>query len=473
MTKVNSKIENIYSLTPLQEGLLFHYLMESDSSAYVIQNVFNVYNVLDFEHIKQALSLLTTKYQALRTMFVYEKVKAPCQVVLKERAAECEYVDLSGAEDSEEQCAELIKSDVKRGFDLKNDTLLRVKYVKLSGSLYKLIFTTHHIITDGWCNSILFSDFFSYYEMLCSGSSYNSILDKIVEKKKSTKDFGDYIKWLEKQNTQKAKDYWEDLLEGYECDCQIASFGKKEMTDEKMRVLTKALSNDTTVRLKEISEKAESTINVVAETAVGLLLQKYNRSDDVVFGKVVSGRDADVSEIENMVGLFINTIPVRIKTSETTTISEIIADVQKQGIESSRFDFCSLADIQKRTILGSELIKILFVFENQNSGSQSIHINDEYADIEFDQYREETSYAISIVGFEENDSLQFKIMFDPNKYSDGDIQLVLDRLIKICEEMANAPDCKVTEIDSVTDSERKLILNDFNATAMDYPRDKT
>ena len=473
MEIVNNKIENIYPLTPLQYGMLFHNLYETDSSAYIIQLEFKIYKNIDPEIIKKALKLLSAKYSVLRTLFVYEKVKDACQVVLKERELEFDYIDLSNKKIYEQEALvkELLTSDVAKGFDLQKDTLIRLKCIKLSDKQNLLVFSNHHIIMDGWCNTILFKELFNFYERMSNGEKYNTILDEINQNNKKSSDYGDYLRWLGKQDKGKARKYWEKELEGYDNDSDIKRMIKPEATKDQIRECSIEIYPKITQKLKAIAGKAGSTINIVAETAVGIMLQRYSGSNDVVFGKVVSGRNADIPGIEDMVGLFINTIPLRVEAGKDETIIGLLKKQQKKSIESTNYDYYSLAEIQNMTIQGAELIKVLYVFENYDSGLK----NDALANtgITVESSREKTNYGITISGFEDEGKLCFTILYDPNKYCKDEVELILERLLKICEEMADKPDSKVSEIVTVTEAEKQLILNDFNATETEYPRDKT
>jgi len=324
---------------------------------------------------------------------------------------------------------------------------------------------------DGWCLGILVGKLFDYYFRLEKSETVDSIKNEIEEEGSKTGEYSEYIEWLGKQDVEKAEKYWEDELEGYDSDCEIKAINKPEPTLEHMREMWGESDKETTLKLKNIAEGNESTINTVAEIAVGIMLQSYSGSKDVVFGKVVSGRNADIDGIEDMVGLFINTIPVRVTAENEDTVTELIKRQQKKSVESTNYDYCSLADIQKKTAQGSELIKVLYVFENYTSGSEED--NSENSGITLESGREQTNYGISISGFEGDGKLSFKIMYDPNIYCEEEARMVLERLLKICEEMANKPDAKVCELETVTEAEKQLILNDFNATETEYPRDKT
>ncbi|MBR3023898.1 MAG: AMP-binding protein, partial [Oscillospiraceae bacterium] len=384
-----------------------------------------------------------------------------------------EIIDYSNLDDkaAELEIEKVVSEDLKRPFDLQKDSALRLKCIRKKDGTDILIFTYHHIIMDGWCGTIIFNDFFELSERLSKGTSYNAILKEIVDEREYKPDYGVYLEWLVKQDIEQAEKYWEDELEDYDGDCEIKAMRKPEPTEEQMREAFANVSREITAKLKVEAERTGITINTVAETAVGIMLQEYSGSRDVVFGKVVSGRNADITGIEDIVGLFINTIPLRVTVEKEETVAELIKKQQKKGTESTNYDYCSLADIQKKTSQGSELIKVLFVFENYTSGLKDENINN--SEIILESGRDQTNYGIAVLGFEEKGKLNFKLMYDPNKYREEEVYLILDRLVKICEEMAEKPDAKVCELETVTAEEKQLILNDFNATETEYPRDKT
>ena len=349
MAKINKKIENVYPLTPLQEGMLFHNIFDPNSTAYILQDVLSFNYNIDSQYLTDALKLLSKRYSVLRTSFVYKGMKDIYQVVLRERIPEIKEYDFSNLENDkkEKEINKIISNDLNRGFDLKNDTLLRLIHIKYSEGIDKIIFTMHHIIVDGWSNKKLIDVLYDYCYQLNKGKSYIRLENEINYEISLSNDYGEYIKWLVKQNKEKAEKYWEEELEGYDNDADIKPMNTPKSTKEQMREISGEVSVEITEKLKAAAEKCESTINTVAETAVGIMLQVYTGSSDVVFGKVVSGRNADIPGIENMIGLFINTIPVRVTADKDETISELIKKQQKKGTESTNYDYCSLADIQQ------------------------------------------------------------------------------------------------------------------------------
>ncbi|HAH18558.1 MAG TPA: non-ribosomal peptide synthetase, partial [Eubacterium sp.] len=473
MAVVSNKIENVYPLTPLQEGMLFHHLANPNSAEYIMQHAYNVDMELNTENIKRALALLSVRYSALRTAFAYKKTKEIYQVVLAEREIEYNFISLVNDDKKDDNYKKILANDLNRGFDLIKDSLLRVTHVQFDEKVNKLVFSFHHIIVDGWCIGIVIDSFWKYYNSLSEGISYDELLKSVVDEKSKSSDYSEYIKWLNKQDKEKAGQFWAKELEGYDSDAKIESLHKPERTNEQVRELIGYVDQDNTEKLKMLSKNNEATINTVAEVAVGILLQRYSASDDVVYGKVVSGRNVPINGIEKMVGLFINTIPVRVSSDDNTTVGELIRTQQEKGIESTEFEYYSLAEIQNNTMQGSNLINVIFVYENYMSGQNANKDGEKNDSIYVEYVREQTNYNITISATEIDGKLGFEILYNPNQYSDLEAKFIMDRLLKICEQMAKDSEIKVSDIDAINEDEKALIVNEFSNTKSEYPVDKT
>ena len=393
-------IQNIYSLTPLQEGMLYHCLVSPDTTGYILQNYYQFNLELDIKLLKEAISLLSMRYDVLRTMIMHEKVKSPKQIVLKKRDIEFNVIDLSNCDDLPNEEKNIINKDLVRGFDFQKDTLIRFTYIKIPDNKCKLLFSIHHIIVDGWCNSLLINKLMEYYDRLFNGTPYDTISKEITEERKISGEYKDYLNWIEHQNPKTALSYWSDLLSDYENSNEIVVFDKKDVCEEQSLDYNFKLSTEISKKLFEISKDNNVTINTLVETLCGILLQKCSGSNDIVFGKVISGRDANIRDVESIIGLFINTIPVRVQCDKNTTLTELLKTQNQQANTSSDYGFCSLADIQNTTQQKNSLIKYLFVFENyaaeeyvSKTEEQAFNIND---DIVCEYQREQTSYDLSL-----------------------------------------------------------------------------
>ncbi|MEE1281872.1 MAG: amino acid adenylation domain-containing protein, partial [Acutalibacteraceae bacterium] len=468
-SELKGSVDKIYGLTPLQEGMLFYNLQSEQTTSYVLQEVFKISMSMNIENIQKALALLSYRYEVLKTAFISKNVVNPKQVVYTERIPEFECIDANANE-----VATIVHNDLVRGFDLENDTLLRVKLIRLGENECKIIWTMHHIITDGWCLQLLFNKFMEYYVSL-EKSTFEEIKHNIESEKAEQGEFSEYIGWLEKQNPEKATQYWKNLLAGYENTTEVKPMLIPEPCESQMNRVVVSMTTDVTENLIKLAELNDTTISNTLETACGIMLHRYIGSNDAVFGKVVSGRNAEINDIDNIVGLFINTIPVRVNAEEEITVSELLKKQQKQSNASSDYDYCSLADIQSLTQQGADLIKVIYVFENYNSGlnTQEGSENELQQAVSAEESREQTTYPISISGYIEDGQLCVAVMYNPNEYCENEINIMLAHLEKICEEMSLYPDKPVNKLDSITQYEKDLIFGSFNDTLAEYPKDKT
>ncbi|HEU4963916.1 MAG TPA: non-ribosomal peptide synthase/polyketide synthase [Bacilli bacterium] len=468
------EMADIYSLVPLQEGMLYHYLVNSDTTEYFVQNVFEVTARLNEQTIRQALKLLVMKHEVLQTAVAFEKVAVPRQVVLKNREAEFVQVDLSTLSETEqsERVAELAALDVQRGFDLQQDPLIRVTYVLLDETRCTMIWSYHHIIVDGWCGPLIYEDFKRFYHLLDKGTSLSDMEQLVLKEKNQTGSYGEYINWMEKQDKESGLSYWREMLSGYDSVAEIKPMVQPEPSDVQTEQAKVLLAKETSQRLLGLATRHQVTLNTVAEAAWGIVLQQYSHSRDVVFGKVVSGRNAPIRGIENLVGIFINTIPTRVETDEQTTVPQLLANLQKQGADNDQYSYCSLAEIQEVTQLKSDLIKTLFVSENYLDQNEAKN-GDDGLQLTLQTAREQTNYAITVISGLEDGVLRFEIMYNPNVFTQHEVQSILAKIEVVLEAFAANPDGKLAAIEAITEQERVQILDEFNDTALDYAKDRT
>lgn len=466
-------IQSIYSLTPLQEGMLYHY-MEKKSTDYVIQTVFSLEEDVIADKLNEALALLYEKYEILRTFFIYENMKEPKQVVMKTRKAEFHNILADGTSEIEiQQKIEAVKRhDLLRGFDLQKDPLLRITYINSRAGHQKMIWSHHHIIMDGWCTSLIYGDFIRYYNLLADGRTSAEISKIITAEKGGISEYSDYVKWLDSQDQQAAMNYYQNLIDGYVEESGILSADNLVKSEIQMEKNSLLLDRAKAMKINELAKTLGITLSTVLEAAWGILLQNYNKSDDVVFGKVVSGRSADIRGIEKMVGLFINTVPVRIKITPEMTVEKLLKDTLKQSIETSSYEYCSLAAVQSQSAKGAELIKTLFAFGNFYIDEENLKSAEEKFKISLEAMREETNYDLTMSAVGNEDNIRLDLLFDPNRFSKAESELLLGRMDQILSAFSEDTDRKVMEIQILPEYEWD-ILRQFNQTELRYDQTKT
>lgn len=475
---LNNNIQSIYGLSPLQEGMLYHKMTQEDGTEYVLQHIFNISDALHGDIMQQSLTLLSLKYDVLRTVFFYRKSRQPLQVVLKTRNIEYLEHHLTSLtpEAAEKEADRLGKEDVQRGFDLEKDSLFRLTVVRMPGGKGRMFFTFHHIIVDGWCLPQLLGNFMQYYEMLHHGMKKAALEQAILAEKKQIAPYRDFIDWLEKQDHEASLSYWKQLLANYPGTAQITPLTPEKATNRGLVTHEVSFSSSSSQQIRQLAVSQNMTINIILEAAWGLVMQKYCGCPDVVFGKVISGRDADLSGIEQSVGLYINTIPVRVTVSAGQTVLELLQFLKSQAIDSTEHGFCSLTDIQHASGLTKELFSIMFVFENYYVDDVMLKRSSAILDrlsISFHSAREQTNYALSASAFLVDEQLTFRLMYDSSCYTDEEMHLMGDCLRQILTNMAAAPETPVSQLSFLDSYHRKLVLQDFNQTLHDYPRNQT
>ena len=293
-------VQDMYFLSPMQEGMLFHYLLEQGQSKLLDfeQMSIRVRGTLDIGLFSVSLNRIAQRYDVFRTVFLYEKVKRPVQVVLKERQIQVHFENVSSLPEQERSLfVERFKQeDLERGFDLSKDMMMRVSVIQTGESEYQIFWSHHHILMDGWCLGIIVGELFQIYATLREPAPIQ--LERAYP-------YSDYIKWLERQDKEEAKRFWAEALFGYE---QLASVPQKTAATTdiarsgyKLEELTIRFDEKLTAKLQQPASEHQVTLNTVFQTIWGIVLQRYSHANDVVFGSVVSGRPSQVIGIEKMV----------------------------------------------------------------------------------------------------------------------------------------------------------------------------
>ncbi|MET4143134.1 condensation domain-containing protein, partial [Pedobacter sp. UYP1] len=483
------KLSDVYPLSPLQEGLYHYWLSNPASSGYFEQMSYRVQGILDLAQLSLAYQELVSRHAVLRTYFSHELADIPVQVVSRELSS-LVYIDLSAttaataattaattttatAEKGEADAVEAFKlSDRSRGFDLHSGSQMRLTVLGLGDDTYEFVWSHHHILMDGWCVGILIKEFFQLYESHLSGKP--AILGTVYP-------YSDYIKWLMVQDQTVSLSYWSEYLSGYET---IAGLPKKYLgSAEKDLGLKGYLRRQESVQvggilslaIKRLCSELAITENTLIQTAWGILLGNYNNTDDVVFGAVVSGRPAEVTGIEEMIGLFINTIPVRIGFGEGFSVGSVLQSVQQDSIAGTSHHYTQLAGVQSQSGLGRELFDHILVFENypvQELVSREITEERNALTLLSSAVFEQTGYDLTVLIIP-GESLEIRFEYNGHVYEGAMLSRLAAHFLQILELMVTDPSAAIKDLDYLSAAEQVELLETFNATAVSYPKDKT
>ncbi|MBF0288100.1 MAG: amino acid adenylation domain-containing protein [SAR324 cluster bacterium] len=456
-------VKNIYALTPVQEGMLFYALYDKTSLAYFEQVYYHISGKLSVNAFERAWNELVKRHDILRTIFVYKNVPQPLQIVLKERQLEIHFEDLQGIspEEQEAHCQQYRKTDQSLPFDLSKDVLMRFAVFQLGEASCNLIWSCHHILLDGWSVSRLYEEFFILYDAFLHEQTIH--LPPSIP-------FSKYLTWLNKQNKQEAKEYWKNYLSHYHQLTSVPQISaKSELAVEKSLIpetFTFQMTREVTLGLKELASRNHVTLNTVFMTLWGILLSKYNEVDDIVFGAAVSGRPAEIEGIESIVGLFINTIPIRIKLTSGHTFRDLLQTVQKESAQGQNYHYTSLVDIMMDTSLQRNLFDHILIFENFPSleGDQE-RANSPFVVDHFEKF-ELTSYDLSIQVFPDNE-LEFVIIYQPALYEREMIVRIEYHLSLIFEEILQDESLAVHTLNILSEDEKENYLQASRIVATD------
>ena len=329
---------------------------------------------------------------------------------------------------------------------------------------YKLIWSNHHILLDGWSRAIILNELFQIYSSGKNGKDYQL---------EEPSPYSDYINWLRDQNQNEGIEYWKKYLKEYE---QKAQLPKLQQPSSRNRFMLREklikFSEDFTSELTQLANRNNVTINTVLQSVWGILLAKYNNVDDIVFGTVVSGRDANVKGIENMVGIFINTIPTRIKLKNNKSFKDNLKVIQNRAIESNKYNYMNLSEVQSLTKLKRDLIDHVMVFENYSMNeSNQAHKMDTGFVFKSLEGKEQTNYGFSIVAAPGKE-LMIKLTYDKNLYHEKVVNNIEKHMRHVMKQIVEDQEILISQIKLYSEEEKNLLVNQCNQKRVSYPGNK-
>jgi amino acid adenylation domain-containing protein len=462
-------LEDVYPLSPLQEGLYYHWLNAPDSPVYFAQLSSRVKGDLNLRLLEESYCKLVSRHAILRTSFTHDFGEKPLQVVKKN--TEPVFVIMSSP-DTMTAVEEHKKADRERGFDLSKGSQMRLTVLDLGNKNYEFIWSHHHILMDGWCVRILIKEFFQIYLGLVHGKDPG--LKKVYP-------FSDYIGWLEKVDKAGSLQYWRNYLSGYSEISSIPGLVFRKNRNSST-VQKKVFSAEGQIRqsIKHLCSELNITENTFVQAVWGVLLGKYNNTEDVVFGAVVSGRPPELEGVEDMIGLFINTIPARAHVKEEKTFTELLKEIQQTSIEGISHHSIQLAEIQAESKPGRELFDHILIFENypdQEPIEKSGHGKPgedptalSFSPVEaFDQ----TNYDFWLTVIPGYSNINFRINYNSSIFDELQIDYLQQHLIRLIEQVVQKPSITIGELECMDANEKHRITEEFNNTAAEYSSHKT
>ncbi len=434
-------IQDIYELSPLQKGILFHSLYAPELGLYFIEFSFTLRGNLQVVAFERAWQQVVARHTALRTSFYWENLDKPLQVVHKQVKVPLEQYDWRGIEavEQEQRLEAFVKSDRKRGFDFSQAPLMRLTLIRLADDVYQFIWSKHHLILDGWSSALVFEEVIQYYEAFCQGQEVPLV---------PCQPFGNYIAWLRKQDVSKAELYWRQMLSGVQSPTPLTHLEAENLSNQDEEYVEEQikLSAATTAALQSLARQHQLTINTLFQGAWVLLLSYYSCKNKVVYGCGVSGRPVDLAGIESMVGVFINTLPVTVTVDAEQFLLPWLKQLQAQQVEMRQYEYSPLVEVQGWSDMprGVSLFDSIVVFENYpmtedtSEGEYKLEVQ------KFTNFYK-TNYALNVIGYPGSE-LVIGINYDRCRFHIATILGILRHLEILLQNMAMNPHVKIKEL---------------------------
>jgi len=459
--QTQKRIEAIYPLSHIQSGILFHALLEPSSSVY-FEQLHCVFEG-DFEapRFKAAWSQATARHSALRTFFVWEKQKNPLQVVRRELDLpwiEQDWRDLSEPEQKARLQAFLL-ADRNRPFELDKAPLMRLALLRLAQDRWVFIWSHHHILLDGWSMTCIFRDVFAFYRAAQTGEPPQTA---------PTRPYRDYINWLGRQDPAPAETFWRKTLRGFSAPTPlpIMKAGAEPGAYRKQRLtLTEAASE----ALTRYARANRLTPNTLIHAAWSLLLARYADATDVVFGSTVSGRPPALKHAETMVGLFINTLPVRARVDGDQPLASWLQTLQGHLADRDEYHYAPLVDIHGWSDMpqGTPLFDSLLVFHNQPVEQTLENQNPKVTELHL---YEQTNYSLMMEAMP-GSRLTLSLSCVDSRFHEADIERMLNHFHRLLTGIAAGEAERLADLPMLSQAERARQTRDWNRT--DRPRPET
>ena len=456
-------MEDLYPLSPMQQGMLFHSVYAPDSGMYTGQLSFALRGELDAEAFARAWQRAVERHAILRTSFIWENLDEPLQAVNKGVRARLEQHDWrEWAAEQERRLAVLLEEERRRGFDLAVAPLMRLKLVRLGTESYRLVWTHHHLLLDGWSLSLLLREVFDDYEALRRG---------VDARPPRARPYRDYVAWLRQQDASRAESFWRAYLAGFLAPTPLAvDHAPADAAREPETLRRRAcLSAEATGRLRALARQHRLTLNTLVQGAWALLLSRYSRERDVLYGATVAGRPASLAGVDEMIGLFINTLPVRVRVPAELPVLEWLRRLQAAQVSAREYEHSPLVEVQawSEAPRGRPLFESLLVFENYPVDARALGRG---AGLEASDVRwfDQTNYPLTLVAVP-GQELTLELLYDGRRFNGDVIERMLGHLQTILDSFTADPSRPLSRVPLVTPAERRLLLSQWSDTRRDNP----
>ncbi|HEV3080109.1 MAG TPA: condensation domain-containing protein, partial [Gemmataceae bacterium] len=447
-------VDDILPLSPLQEGLLFHALYDAQGlDIYTVQLAFTLEGPLEEKRLQTAAQTLLRRHSNLRAGFEHEGLSQPVQVIAREVALPWQLHDFFGSESPtrQERVAQWLAADLTRRFDPARPPLLRFSLLRLTPEEHQLVLTHHHILLDGWSVPLLLQELLTLYAQPDSAAA----LPRVVP-------YRDYLAWIAAQDREATKAAWQAELAGLEEATRVAPANTVSLEPEQIALeLPPALT-------QAIAQQARNnglTLNTLIQGAWGLLLGHLTGRRDVVFGITLAGRPPELPGVQGMVGLLINTLPVRLRWQPADSLLQILTRLQENQSRLIAHQHIGLGEIQRLAGLG-ELFDTNVVFENYPIDRAALR--ERVHGLRFTRFsgRDATHFPLCLAAAP-GPRLRLRFDYRSNLFKREAAEAMAGRFVRLLEAVVADPHQRISQVDWLAAKERQKILEEWNLT--DHP----
>ncbi|WP_433734053.1 amino acid adenylation domain-containing protein [Nocardia sp. CA-129566] len=439
-------LDDIWPLTPLQAGLLFHAQLATDAiDAYIVQLTIELGGRVDADRLHRAAQTLLARHPNLRTAFVRDGAREPVQVIPHTVDVPFTEIDLTEHDDTAAALEQINTAD--RRFDMTTAPLLRLTLIGIAPQQYRLLLSMHHILIDGWSTPLLIRELLVLYAT-----------DSDTAALPSVRPYRDYLMWLKAQDQAAAEAAWTRALDGITAPTLLAAADRARRNTTAPREVQVQLSETHTAALVTAAQQQETTLNTVIQAAWALVLANATAREDVVFGTTVSGRPPHISGIESMVGLFVNTVPVRVRLDHHESLAQLLRRIQTEQVALLDHHHLGLAQIQQLTGPGA-MFDTVTVFESYPVDSAGLSQDTDIAGMHVldVQGRDAAHYPLGLIAHHDT-QLKLTFKYLPELFDHHHIDALADRVLHVLHTIAAHIDLPLTRLELLSPVEQATLV---------------
>ncbi|MEU1358154.1 amino acid adenylation domain-containing protein, partial [Streptomyces cinnamoneus] len=449
-------LADVLPLSPLQQGLHFHGLYDaSEADLYTIQSALQLEGLMDAAALRAAAETLLRRHGNLRAHFVTDESGQVLQVVPREAELPWHETDLTGLDPAERDGAleRLLAEDRSTRFDLERPPLLRCTLVRLAEDRYHFVLTVHHVAVDGWSMPLLIEELFALY----GAKGDDAALPAVVP-------YRDYLAWLAGRDRRASEDAWRTALDGVDAPTLVAAHaaGRAPVRPERW---TQRLPEGLVSALLGVARERGLTVNTLVQGAWGLVLGGLTGRDDVIFGATVSGRPPELPGVEKMIGLFINTLPVRVRTAHSDTLLDVLTRLQDQQSGLMEHQYLGLADLQRLAGTG-ELFDTLVVFENYPVDADALETSAQELGVVDAAVQDSLHYPLGLIAMQRGPRMTIHWSYRPDVFERAAVEDIGGRVVRLLEALVEDAARPLASVELLSQEERAALAGGWDAAGV-------